>query len=292
MSAFVSAPYTFTHANDAGFRAWVGAVHTGMLAAGWVAASDTGQLDPGSATRPTVVSTYAGARTYRLDDSLSGTSPIFVQLRFGTGATATNPALTVAVGNATDGANTLTGNTAPASVTLFANQPFAGPTYIGGCTREGFGCLWLAHANAAVGSDGIGLFITRDHDPADQPIGRRYSLVTLASAASGAVLNCTGVNDDFGPASTFPGGTSTCMVGGNQPNSPSVNTIELYRHVAPLPGSAVIPSLLTYRSTEITRYTTFTAIPGSAVTRTFKALGFRGASVTGGATHALAVWHE
>lgn len=292
MSAFVSAPYTFAHANDVNFRDWVGAVHAGMLTAGWAATTDTGQLDPVTAIRPTVISTYAGARTYRLDDPLASTDPIFVQLRFGTGATVTNPALTVQVSNATNGANLLTGNVAPASVTLFANQPFNAPSYIGGCTRDGFGCLWIAHANAAAGSDGIGFFITREHDTADLPVGGRYSVVTLASGASGAVLSCTGINNDFGPAAVFAGGSSTCMVGGNQANSPNVNTIELYRHVAPLPESTVIPSLLTYRSSEITRYTLFDAVPGAAANRTYKALGFKGASVTGGATHALAVWHE
>lgn len=291
MTAYVSAPLTLAHTTDATFQAWVAAIDAGMLAAGWGAATDTGQLDIANAVRPTVASTYAGSRTYYLNDSLFATDPIYVQLRFGTGAALGNPALTVKAGQGTNGTNTLTGNSVAGSVTLFGANPWSAGAVVGGSTLDGYGCLWV-RANAAAGSDGIGWFITREFGPTDAPLPGRHSVTTLIAAASGAILNVTGVDNGFGPASTFGGGANSCLVGGGQANSPSATTVELYRHVAPLPECVEIPSLMTYRSGEVTRWSDFQLVPGSSVQRTYKALGFKGASVTGGATHALAAWHQ
>ena len=129
-----------TALHDADFRTWVGALDEGILAAGWVAATDSGQLAIATATKP-AINVYVGYRPYRLNDSNSAASPISIRVGFGTGALAagTNPAIKMAVGNGTDGAGNLTGNKTAPTTDLFANNAWSARVIIGACTVDGFG---------------------------------------------------------------------------------------------------------------------------------------------------------
>lgn len=99
-----------SHLDNAGFRAWVGEFDSMMQAAGLVRTSDTGQMDPTTATRPGT-NTNAGYLMYRANDPLQATMPIFLKFFFGTATTANAPRMQTQLGQGSDGAGNLTGLT-------------------------------------------------------------------------------------------------------------------------------------------------------------------------------------
>ena len=106
----VSAPsFSLAHGTDAEFRTWVGAIRTAITGLGLIRTTDTGQIDIATVARPTVINTAMGYDIYRFADTLQATLPVFIKVEFGSGATATHPALWITVGTGTDGAGTLTG---------------------------------------------------------------------------------------------------------------------------------------------------------------------------------------
>lgn len=93
--------------SSATFMAHVNQLHSELLGVGFVATSDTGQLDLGSS--PTLAnSSLVGFRLYELNDSLSGTHPIYLRIEFWT---MNNLKLNInmRIGKGTDGAGALTG---------------------------------------------------------------------------------------------------------------------------------------------------------------------------------------
>lgn len=131
------------HTSDATFRAWVNALLQGWADAGWVRTADTGQINPASAVKPAAVNTSAGYAMFRFDDALQSTAPIYFKVEFGTGAHATQPAMWLTVGKATNGAGSLTSAIFPRSLLglsvgyaftpngSFANLASSGPGYVG-----------------------------------------------------------------------------------------------------------------------------------------------------------------
>ena len=92
------------------FRAWVKAFLDGWEAAGWVRASDTGQINPTTVALP-AASTPGGYAMYRLDDDAQTTSPVFWKVEFGSGGTLgyARGQIWLTVGRSTDGAGNITG---------------------------------------------------------------------------------------------------------------------------------------------------------------------------------------
>lgn len=94
----------------ANFKAWAQGLHDAMLAVGFVQTSDTGQIDFNAITVMPAVNTNVGYAIYELNDSLSGTQPIYVKIEFKTWIATNAKAMpTTQVGRGTDGAGTLTG---------------------------------------------------------------------------------------------------------------------------------------------------------------------------------------
>lgn len=89
------------------YMAHVNQLHSELLGVGFVATSDTGQLDLGSS--PTLAaSSLVGFRLYELNDSLSGTHPIYLRIEFWTMNTL-KLNINMRIGKGTDGAGALTG---------------------------------------------------------------------------------------------------------------------------------------------------------------------------------------
>jgi hypothetical protein len=93
------------NSTDAGFRAWIAVVHSVMTAGGsWTQTSDTGQINFGTVTRPTLANEKRGYALYAMTDSLQSSRPIIIKFAFGSGALAASPGIWFSIGTATDGA--------------------------------------------------------------------------------------------------------------------------------------------------------------------------------------------
>lgn len=98
--------------DDTTFRTFVTNFKAGLEAAGLVVASDTGQINTSTVTKPAASNTVAGYTVHRFDDSLqsgSGSLPVFIKTEYGTSSSATIGGLWLTVGTATNGAGTLSG---------------------------------------------------------------------------------------------------------------------------------------------------------------------------------------
>lgn len=130
---------TPTQTTDTEFRAIVNAVHTAMVTtAGFSVASDTGQFDLTTGTKPSVTSAEKGFRMYQSNDGVSPT--YYVRIGFGAGSALTTPRIFVNVGLATNGAGTLTGNASGSGSVDLTADTTARTCYMSYAT----GRLWMA----------------------------------------------------------------------------------------------------------------------------------------------------
>lgn len=102
---------TVSHTSSADLQAWATEIDTNLVTnCGLTNTTDTGQTATGSLTYSATLNSVAGFRVYKFNDTLQATSPIFIKMEFGTGASSsTAPAITVTVGSSTNGAGTITG---------------------------------------------------------------------------------------------------------------------------------------------------------------------------------------
>ena len=91
------------------FRAIIQGIHNGLIAAGLVQTSDTGQVNIASTGTPGAQSTM-GYEIYRFNDALQATHPLFVRVDYESGnSTGGRQDIGVTVGKSTDGAGNLSG---------------------------------------------------------------------------------------------------------------------------------------------------------------------------------------
>ncbi len=156
------------HASDATFRTWAQEFHDKITTTDFlVNTSDTGQLTIGSATKPGAGG-FAGYKIYRFQDVLQATSPIYMKVEFGSGATSSNyPNLRVTLGTATDGAGNFVGNVVGpyASTDNTSNSPGTGNYNSYMTAGEGyFGLVFKASLFNGGFSPVTWLFIERTYD--------------------------------------------------------------------------------------------------------------------------------
>lgn len=101
--------WTFSpdHTSDVGFRAWGADVSAKLQAVGLIKTGDTGQIDWGTASRPSG-SSDAGYEIYQFNDALVGSDPLYMRVNYGSNATS-RPRITIQIGTETDGAGALSG---------------------------------------------------------------------------------------------------------------------------------------------------------------------------------------
>lgn len=155
-------------ANDAGFRAWGQVWSTNLAALGWVKTADTGQIDWGTVTKPTVANTVAGFEIWRMNDTLQASAPIFLKIEYGTGTSATTSSLWITVGFATDGAGNIIGTNQSTRTQLASSLnsataydwKFSGDTNRLGVVEtlyaSAFRYLFIERTHASDGSDTTG----------------------------------------------------------------------------------------------------------------------------------------
>jgi hypothetical protein len=117
------------HSSDAGYRLWVQELLSNFISSGLVQTSDSGQMNPSTATRPSANS-FTGYLMLRMKDALQASRPVFLRLEPGTANVTNTPALRLTIGTGTNGSGTLTGLVSSARVmhngtTLVANASTA-----------------------------------------------------------------------------------------------------------------------------------------------------------------------
>lgn len=119
----------FNNGTDAEFRTWGSGMATALAALGLKQTSDTGQINWSSVVRA-AVNNYAGYEVWRFNDTVQATSPLFVKVEYGTGASGLYPALRFTVGKGSDGTGSVTGVLLPATTWIPpANAPNASIWY-------------------------------------------------------------------------------------------------------------------------------------------------------------------
>lgn len=133
-----------TFANVAAWRTAIQAIQASLIAAGAVLTSDTGQID--SSTTPSVTpastNTSIGYNIYRFSDTLQATKPVYIRLDYATGAVATAFVLRVQVGTGTDGAGTLTGQTAAQTILSAGAGATPSATFYASCGTDYIAFAW------------------------------------------------------------------------------------------------------------------------------------------------------
>lgn len=237
---------------DAKFQAWVQAIEAAFLASGFlVVAADTGQINPATVTKPTVVSTYAGFRIYKANDSLQATKPLYVKMEYGVSIGVNRPICRVTIATATNGAGTLTGVISSASTLQGTGSDGSGAAFVigGGGSR----CAFFQHydsgntnfqnffaigrflnpADGGAGGDGYTAFFMQANAQS-QTIGASLSYGDGAAAWS---------SSQIGVLVTDPSGS---IHGGGDVNTVMLFQAMLYRNA----GIWVMP-LLVGKATEL-----------------------------------------
>ena len=265
------------HTSNAGFQAWANTMHLALLAAGLVDTGDTGQADLTTAARPST-SSYV-YKTYRFDDTMQVARPIILKMEYGTGTSTNNPGLRVSIGEATNGAGTLSGatlvsnltwnciNTAPAStVTQYTTRICVTDGYLG----IAFG---LGSMSGPGGINGF-LMIGRSVDSAGAPSSDGTFIIARASTTTGA-LALRVLQYAIGSAVTMAGGSS-CLIAGGMTTSLVAGAAQVFKHYINLPRVRPVPWVLNVLSSEFGNNTQFEAIPVGALQRNYVSLGTEG----------------
>jgi len=282
VTTYIGAPYNTPQTiTNAEFQAFCTSIKNALVAAGLVQTADTGQMNTATITWPGTTSTNAGYLVFWFNDSLQGTSPIYLKLSLGRGASNTlSTIIQLQLGQGTNGAGTLTGtlssiltcnNQSQTSLAVTnTNQDYA-------VVVEGFCALFSRVTNTQFSGncahffsversrdpstgafDGLGAFILyRTSNVVGPPITRgqavRWASSPFTGVNNGSICICPGI-----PA-------NTALLSGDK---------QLYPHFYNLPDVRQTAYTFTVRQSEFTSNpTTFTATPYGATPHTFMNLG-------------------
>lgn len=177
--------------NDAEFRRLITEYSTLLAACGLVKASDSGQIDASTVTKP-AVGAIAGYEIFRFDDSLQAAHPIFIRVEYGISiSNSVGMNINMAVGTATDGAGNVVGAFAKAGGTVTSVTAANVSSYA--CHTEGF--LGVGNRVGSGGSTYVawGSFVVcRSCDANGYPTGDAVYLLFGMSNAQAQVLKTGG----------------------------------------------------------------------------------------------------
>lgn len=284
MTTFVGTPYTFpngsTPMNDTNWRTWAPALHAALTGAGLVQTADTGQMNPASAGLP-ISNTDAGYLIYRFNDSLQGTNPVFLRVMPGHGTNGYTR-LRITVGQGSNGAGTITGQTATITCGSQANGAASSSSSVNdyACHTEGAACYFgrVGQADAKTFMHGFSISRTRGTDGSFDGKG----LFILATEQDGTNMWWKMVGLRFAsPAATYGESNQFCLIPGLPANTALLNgDKQLYPHFANFPDITQAWATFSVLHSELfTAPTTFTATPFGSTPRTFIYLGTAGGGI-------------
>jgi hypothetical protein len=203
--------------SDAGFRTWVAEViHELVTTCGLTQTSDTGQINTTTVTRQASTGTAAGYVILRFNDTLQSTSPIFIKLEFGTGATTlVTPAMWITVGTGSNGSGTISGTTS-GKCPIAANITPASTTavYVSRyCYSATMGAVCMVNKmTSGNGAAAFGyFFLGRSTDSTGAPSADAYLLIANAGAAATGASNTQGnaINYSYNTSALVANGTAS-----------------------------------------------------------------------------------
>ena len=177
------------HSTDAGFRVWGTEFHAQLLAIGLTLTSDTGQINWTTVVRPALNGT-AGYEIWRFNDTLQGTTPIFIKFEFGTSSTINYPSIWISIGNGSNGSGTLTGLTSNKTICGYPTTPLSTTTlyfsrFVYNPTLGFFGFSWKMGLQSLQVPYHCG-FIFRSCDSAGAAMSTSAQLLTNSYYATAA----------------------------------------------------------------------------------------------------------
>jgi len=160
-------------ASDATFRTWGKAICDNLIALGWTRASDTGNINWATVTKPASANTPAGWEIFCMNDSLQATKPVFIKLEFGCGGSTTNPSVWITGGTGSNGSGTLTGQigtrwqctNSSSGATIYTSR------FSGASNRFVF-TLWQN------GTNSITISVERTHDSGGADTDEAFMIIT------------------------------------------------------------------------------------------------------------------
>lgn len=181
--------------SDAAFRVWVQEMITALVSTiGLTQTADTGQINTSTVTRAAVANTAAGYVILRFNDSLQGTSPIFMKVEFGAGSGVAVPNSWFTVGTGSNGSGTITGTTSVRSSAQGGTPISALATYISRwCYTATQGSLGFCYKINGVTNGGfMSLILCRSTDPSTgASTGDSYEIITNSgNGGSSSSGNC------------------------------------------------------------------------------------------------------
>ncbi len=162
----------FLYTSDAEFRIWAQMIHDALVTTcTWVNTADTGQVDLSTMTVSAGANVKVGYKIYRMADALQATTPIYMKVYYGSGAT-NIPAIHVSFGTGTNGAGTLTGTTVAEFIVGPQTAPTAGSpdgsgnyNHLFSGSTSSFGMIT---SDNAVGTSQAYFFVERTKDTAGE----------------------------------------------------------------------------------------------------------------------------
>jgi len=144
-------PYPLNTA-AADFRQWINEINNAILAMGWTASSDTGQVNFATVAAPVGTSNYPGYAIYQMTDALAGTYPFYLKLSFGSASGGQPaPSLVITLCTSTNGAGTPTGNiSTPFTFNAGSSSATTGACYTTGTTSRLTMAFWMAGPTASI----------------------------------------------------------------------------------------------------------------------------------------------
>lgn len=258
------------HTTTAEFRVWGSAFKAILGASGLIQTADTGQIDWTTVTLP-APNAVGGYEIWRFNDTLQGTTPIFLKVEYGTATNTNRPGMWLTVASGSNGSGTLNGTTYLNRVSVSPAATAVSSTYpLYACHTDGFFGV-TAFRRFAGGSHSFCFMICRTVDAA----GTITATGIITYVGSTALSRYTYMNGVlYGAAGGFcsiPGTPTNTIVGGN---------VQLFRHFAMQPEIICVPQVLSYYGTEIPTETTFTATPIGVTARTYLAMSDAGGPQT------------
>jgi hypothetical protein len=184
---------------DAAFRTWVAEIITALgTTLTLTQTADTGQINTTTVTRAAVTNTAAGYTIWRFNDTLQATSPIFIKLEFGTGATQpTTPQMWITVGTGSNGAGTLTGVVGARSAVAVGNAPASTTTsytsrFVYNATYGFLAMAWKLNGFGTATATMGGFIVFRSNDATGAATGDAVSMITNVINSTAGQSSSTG----------------------------------------------------------------------------------------------------
>lgn len=277
-----------SNASSATFQAWITEMTTQLTAVGLTQTADTGQINPATVALPGTSPTVAGYQIWRFNDTLQATSPIFIKIEYGTGATVASPGIIISTGQGSNGSGTLTGTLTTRALltpnTLNSTVTNAPAFWIYNATYGVLACAWKFGVNSSNVSASVpvgGFIIERSCDTNGNATGDAAIMVTPTGAAAGtsAAGNITQIYSYLAVGLLTPVSPTAalCAWSALWPMNPASSAVGANNQVMPrfhyTPNIQLSGTSGLCLASEFSMASTFTAALVGVTTKTYIALG-------------------